>query len=130
MAIGDRIRALVRQRGMKFIQLADRVGISPSHLSDIVNNKTGPSVKVLEKIADILNTTTDFLIKGILDDDVIIKNLPEELQGTAKRFRDDQEFQVMMHKFGHLATNEINKIMTAIKTFEEIFGSEEDEMEF
>ncbi len=127
MAIGDRIRALVRQRGMKFIQLADRVGISPSHLSDIVNNKTGPSVKVLEKIADILNTTTDYLIKGILDDDVIIKNLPEGLQGTAKRFRDDTEFQIMMHKLGHLPTDEISKIMSAIKTFEEIFGHGEDE---
>ena len=124
--IGDRIRTLVKQRGMKFIHLADRVGISPSHLSDIVNNKTGPSVKVLEKIADTLNTSTDYLIKGTLNDDVIIKNLPAELQATAKRFRDDSEFQVMMHKLGGLPTEEINKIMVALKTFEEIFGSREE----
>lgn len=125
-SIGDRIRTLVKQRGMKFIHLADRVGISPSHLSDIVNNKTGPSVKVLEKIADTLNTSTDFLIKGILNDDVIIKNLPAELQATAKRFRDDGEFQVMMHKLGSLPTEEISKIIVALKTFEEIFGSREE----
>lgn len=125
--IGDRIRTLVKQRGMKFIHLADKVGISPSHLSDIVNNKTGPSVKVLEKIADTLTTSTDFLIKGTLDDDVIIKNLPSDLQCTAKRFRDDSEFQVMMHKLGCLPADEINKIIAAIKTFEEIFGSREEE---
>lgn len=125
-SIGDRIRTLVKQRGMKFIHLADRVGISPSHLSDIVNNKTGPSVKVLEKIADTLNTSTDFLIKGTLNDDVIIKNLPAELQATAKRFRDDGEFQVMMHKLGSLPTEEISKIIVALKTFEEIFGSREE----
>lgn len=125
MAIGDRIRSLVKQRGMKFIHLAEQVGISPSHLSDIVNNKTGPSVKVLEKIADTLNTSTDFLIKGAIDDDVIIKNLPGELQRTAKRFRDDPEFQIMMHKLGSLRTDEISKIIAAIKTFEEIFGDHE-----
>jgi transcriptional regulator with XRE-family HTH domain len=112
---------------MKFIHLADKVGISPSHLSDIVNNKTGPSVKVLEKIADILTTSTDYLIKGMLNDDVIIKNLPGELQGTAKRFRDDSEFQIMMHKLGSLPADEINKIIAAIKTFEEIFGSREQD---
>lgn len=125
--IGDRIRTLVKQRGMKFIHLADKVGISPSHLSDIVNNKTGPSVKVLEKIADILTTSTDYLIKGTLNDDVIIKNLPSELQATAKRFRDDSEFQIMMHKLGSLPAEEINKIIAAIKTFEEIFGSREQD---
>lgn len=124
--IGDRIRSLVKQRGMKFIHLAEQVGISPSHLSDIVNSKTGPSVKVLEKIGDTLNTSTDYLIKGTIDDSVIIKNLPTELQGTAKRFRDDSEFQIMMHKLGSLPADEINKIITAIKTFEEIFGSRED----
>lgn len=126
MAIGDRIRCLVKQRGMKFIQLASEVGISPSHLSDIVNNKTGPSVRVLENIADSLNTTTDYLIKGSIDDDVIIKNLPTELQATAKRFRDDSEFQVMMHKLGSLRTEEISKIINAIKTFEEIFAESEE----
>lgn len=118
---------MVKQRGMKFIHLADKVGISPSHLSDIVNNKTGPSVKVLEKIADILTTSTDYLIKGTLNDDVIIKNLPSELQATAKRFRDDSEFQIMMHKLGSLPADEINKIIAAIKTFEEIFGSREQD---
>lgn len=128
MAIGDRIRAIVKQRGMKFIHLADKVGISPSHLSDIVNNKTGPSVKVLEKIADTLNTSTDYLIKGTLEDDVIIKNLPTELQYTAKRFRDDPEFQVMMHKLGCLPAEEITKIISALRTFEEIFGSREKDM--
>ncbi len=128
MAIGDRIRALVKQRGMKFIHLADSVGISPSHLSDIVNNKTGPSVKVLERIADTLNTSTDYLIKGTLEDDVIIKNLPTELQMTAKRFRDDAEFQIMMHKLGGLPADEITKIISALKTFEEIFGSREKDM--
>lgn len=128
MAIGDRIRAIVKQRGMKFIHLADKVGISPSHLSDIVNNKTGPSVRVLEKIADTLNTSTDYLIKGTLEDDVIIKNLPTELQYTAKRFRDDAEFQIMMHKLGSLPAEEITKIISALKTFEEIFGSREKDI--
>jgi transcriptional regulator with XRE-family HTH domain len=54
--IGKRISQLRRQRGLTSEKLAYENGISKGFLSDIENGKRLPSLKMLARIAKILDT--------------------------------------------------------------------------
>ena len=54
MDYGRAIRVVRSAQGFSQRQLADRVGVSPSHLSLIESGKRDPSLKLLEEIAGCL----------------------------------------------------------------------------
>jgi len=62
--VGERIRFIRTSLGLTQDQLAERASISKSFLSEIENNKTRASGHNLLKIADALDTSLDFLMKG------------------------------------------------------------------
>ena len=66
--VGQRIRQVREARGMSQVRLADRAGLSKSFLSDLENDKTGPSGRNLLLIADVLGTSTDYLLRGRADE--------------------------------------------------------------
>lgn len=63
--LGDRIRALRKERGLTLDQLADQTGSSKSYIWELENkNPPRPSADKLLKIADQLGTTIEFLLEG------------------------------------------------------------------
>ena len=54
MDYGRAIRVVRSVHGLSQRQIADRIGVSPSHLSLIENGKRDPSLKLLEEIAGCL----------------------------------------------------------------------------
>ncbi|MBQ3968280.1 MAG: helix-turn-helix transcriptional regulator [Lachnospiraceae bacterium] len=62
--MGRRINSLRRLCGMRKGELAEKVGISPSSLTHFLNGERQPSDEILQKIADVLNTHTSFLLFG------------------------------------------------------------------
>lgn len=79
--LGTRIQALRVQQGLSMNELAKKVGISHVQISNYENDAQSPTSAILLKIADQLSTTTDYLLKGISSDDLIvyfekIKTLP------------------------------------------------------
>ncbi len=62
ISIGNKIKKLRENRGIHLRTLAERVGVSPSFISQLENNKTSPSLVTLKNIADALGTTVSFLI--------------------------------------------------------------------
>jgi transcriptional regulator with XRE-family HTH domain len=77
MTTGTRILVLMRSREPRLRQreLAERVGVTQSHVSSIINGAV-PSVPVLQKLADALNTSTDYLL-GRADDPAPARNVTE-----------------------------------------------------
>ena len=59
--IGQRIQALRKWRRISQTKLAKLVGTSPSQISVIESNKSGPSLKTAVAIARALDTSMDFL---------------------------------------------------------------------
>ena len=51
--LGAKVRALRRQKGVSQVQLADRLGISPSYLNLIEHNRRAMPAPLLIKIAEI-----------------------------------------------------------------------------
>ena len=52
--ISTRIKDIMKEKGIKSVALAEMVGITPVTVSYIINNKTTPSLDMLQKIADVL----------------------------------------------------------------------------
>ncbi|TDK37366.1 transcriptional regulator [Rhizobium deserti] len=63
------MRIYRKYRGMTVAQLAEAVGISQPHLSDIENNKKAGSVDVLMRIAKTLRVDLDDLVVWNQEDD-------------------------------------------------------------
>jgi transcriptional regulator with XRE-family HTH domain len=51
MEIGDKIKQIRQQKGIKQLELAAKAGISNTYLSDIEVGRTNPSIKTLKKLA-------------------------------------------------------------------------------
>lgn len=63
-SLGERIKELRQSMGWTQDRLAQEAEISKSFLSEIENNKVSLSGENLLKIANVLNTSLDYLMKG------------------------------------------------------------------
>jgi XRE family transcriptional regulator, master regulator for biofilm formation len=67
--IGANITQLRRQKGMTLTELAEKANISKSNLSNIERNiNTNPSIRVLERLAEVLETDVVTLL-GMEEED-------------------------------------------------------------
>lgn len=65
MNIGDRISELLNQNGMNAKELAEKVGATPSTIYSLIQRGSSRiDVNLLIKIADVLHTSADAIIKG------------------------------------------------------------------
>ncbi|MEG2445915.1 MAG: S24 family peptidase [Acinetobacter sp.] len=64
MSVGDRIRALRREKDWSQPVLAKRAGVTQSTISDLENDKKSTSALNMQAIAEALGTTTSYLING------------------------------------------------------------------
>ncbi|MGI5963508.1 MAG: helix-turn-helix domain-containing protein [Lawsonibacter sp.] len=62
--IGQRVRHARKTRGFSQEELAERVGISVTHMSHIETGNTKLSLPVLAALATALETTSDWLLSG------------------------------------------------------------------
>lgn len=55
MSIGEKIRCLRKEKGLTQRQLAEDINFSHSYIGDLESNRTNPSIKTLEILADYFN---------------------------------------------------------------------------
>ena len=58
----NRIKAVLKERGIKQTWLAEKLGKSFNIVNDYCNNRTQPSLETLSQIAEILNISIKDLI--------------------------------------------------------------------
>lgn len=76
--IGNRLRALRKDRGWLQQELADRLDITVKHYSQMERNKAHPSMTLLQKIADLFEVE----VKSLYDEK-IPEMIPEKEPGEA-----------------------------------------------
>lgn len=64
MNFGERVRALREQKGMSQGDLAEKVAVARTMVNRIESGVRVPPLMVAVAIADTLNTTVDYLVKG------------------------------------------------------------------
>ena len=75
MELSERIRFLRKKKGLNQGELAEAIGINPSHLSRLENGKYQPSVDALQRIAQALEVSVDYLLSEDTDEiEVRIEN--------------------------------------------------------
>jgi serine/threonine-protein kinase RsbW len=85
MNIGVRLREVRKVRGISLRNLAKKVGVSASFISQVEQNKCQPSLETLRKISGVLDVTTGYLLEVEQDDlpaskEVVEIRLPNQLQ--------------------------------------------------
>lgn len=90
--LGDNIKSIMAEKGLKSKKLAEIIGISATHLSYILNGKRIPSVDVLEKIAKAL----DVSVGDLYGDD---RPQEQPLLNARDRKDIDKDLAQMMEEF-------------------------------
>lgn len=62
--ISRNIESRLEELGMKQIELARRTGITQQSISDYMTGKVQPSLMTLIRIANALDVTLDWLVRG------------------------------------------------------------------
>ena len=68
MGIGERIKELRVSKKLTQSQLAELIGMSYIQIGRYETQKSNPSSDVLQKLANALGTTTDYLMQGSADE--------------------------------------------------------------
>ena len=63
--IGDRIALLMKRSGYNQKELAGMVGVTEAAMSKYLSNDRQPRIEVIANMATALNTTSDYLIRGV-----------------------------------------------------------------
>lgn len=92
MTLGERIKQLRIKAKFTQLDMGKKLDMGSSNFGHIENDRVTPSSTVLQKIADILNTTTDYLL-GRTDDS-------ELKHGTEQRL-DDPELNLFFKDFAN-----------------------------
>ena len=75
--IGTRIREKREKAGISQKDLAEKVGVTPSAINQYENGTKKPSTDILAKIAVEIDTSSDYLLGIIQEDDEISINFRE-----------------------------------------------------
>lgn len=77
-ALSETIRNLRIRNGMNQVELANKLNVSKQCVSNWENDNVLPSVTMLTKLADLFNTTTDYLLGRESENVIGLDDLTEE----------------------------------------------------
>lgn len=92
--IGDRLRSLRKKQGKNQEVVASDIGISRARYSHYENNHVEPDIELIKKLAVYFNVTTDYLLGGntdvdLMSDDEIDEELKELMSEMNVWFKDE-----------------------------------------
>lgn len=87
--IGDRIKNIRTKKGMTQDQLCEKAHISKGFLSDIENDKRNIGSQKLLEIANVLEASVDYLLKGEKVENLISQEvtIPQDLSKAAEELK-------------------------------------------
>lgn len=77
---GERMKKKRQELCLSQIEAAERLGISPNHLSSIENGKSHPSHKLILRICDEYDTDANYLFLGALHSNNLSKNIIDKVR--------------------------------------------------
>lgn len=78
--MGKRIQLRRKELGLTQGRLAELLDISNNHLSSIENGRERPSLEKFVTLCELLNTTPDYLLLGILHSCNVPQNISDNLR--------------------------------------------------
>ncbi len=110
--LGSRLKKLRGNRTQD--DIAKLLGISRARYSHYENERSEPDTETLQKLADIFNTSTDYLL-GRTDNPYITKVAGKEVKLSAEELKVFEEIKKHPTLFHDLATDPEKKVKQLIK---------------
>jgi len=102
--LGKRIQQLRKEKGLSQTELAGQIGVSYAQLSRYEIKDAQPPAEVLNKMADALDTSVDFLING---------NTTEKAQSTLR----DAELLKQFREIDQMPDSEKSTIIKVVSAY-------------
>lgn len=117
----ETLKALLKAKKMSQRELGKRIGCSESTISQYVNGKRSPDYETLLKIAEELETTVDYLLRGNAKpatdgDGRDLVNGDEELTELLERARDDPHIRMLFRLTKGATPEDVEKAIKIIQT--------------
>ena len=91
--VGRRIRIKRDNINMTRDKLAEAIDVTPKFIQDIEYGNKGMSIETLARLSEALGLTTDYILKGIVDEegqDIERQAVKNDILGSLKVYDNDQ----------------------------------------
>ena len=92
-AVGRRLRLRRDALGITRDKLAEAIDVTPKFVQDIECGNKGMSTETLARLSEVLGLTTDYILKGIVDEegqDIERQAVKNNILGSLKVYDNDQ----------------------------------------
>ena len=92
-AVGRRLRLRRDALGITRDKLAEAIDVKPKFVQDIEYGNKGMSTETLARLSEVLGLTTDYILKGIVDEegqDIERQAVKNNILGSLKVYDNDQ----------------------------------------
>ena len=109
--LGNRLKKLRLEKKLTQLQIAQKVNISEARYNLYENNKRQPDYELLKNLAEVLETTTDYLLGNDNTTKTINSVIPDnELADKLSVLIENEHAKVLFDKLGELSDEELNQV--------------------
>jgi len=125
MGLYEQIRDAAKARGYSINRLEQELGFARSSINKF--NKNAPSADKLQKIAETLGVTVDYLMTGNSDDDSEHYYTNEETREIAQEIFENPDLKSLFHAARDIPPEKLRAHITFIKSLKEQEDKHNDE---
>ena len=109
--LGNRLKKLRLEKKLTQLQIGQKVNISEARYYLYENNKRQPDYELLKSLAEVLETTTDYLLGNDNTTKTISSVIPDnELADKLSVLIENEHAKVLFDKLGELSDEELNQV--------------------
>ena len=125
MGLYERIRDAAKTKGYSVNRLEQELGFARSSINKF--NKNAPSADKLQKIAETLGVTVDYLMTGNTDDDSEHYYTNEETREIAQEIFENPDLKSLFHAARDISPEKLRAHIAFIKSLKEQEEKHNDE---
>ncbi len=110
----DRIKELRKKKGFSQAELAEAMGVHFAQVSRYERGETKPNAEAMTKLAQVLETSTDFLMNGTTNETAVSAGLDKEMISRFRQVQDlnaDDKKTVLSFLDAFIAKGKIQNIL-------------------
>lgn len=125
MTTYDRINALCKERGISITALEEELGFGRGSIGKLKKGTTMSSAR-LQKIADRLETTTDYLLNGVQTSEHITAYYEDQrAYELAKKIFENQRLRMLFDAAEDVDPEDLELVINMVKRFKRTNDSDE-----
>lgn len=110
--LGSRLKKLRTDKKLTQLQVANKVNISEARYNLYENNKRQPDFELLKNLAEVLETTTDYLLGNDNTTKIINNIIPDnELADKLSTLVENEKAKILFDKIGELNDSELDQFI-------------------